>query len=116
MDLVGVTQGLQQQSAAAGLQRDDIFLAAHGELADPNLLRGLQSVAQHDIGFLGEVIRRDHVIRLVEIGRVDFILVDELHEVERLAALKLDAVDLLRIEEDLGPCGVYRGTTGLLRS
>ena len=105
VDLVGVAQRLEQQAAAARLQRDDIFLAAHRELADADLLRGLQRIAQDDIGLLGEVVGRDDVIRLVEIDRVDVVLVDELDEVERLAALELDALDLLGVEQDIVALG-----------
>ena len=101
VDLVGIAQRLEQHAAAARLQRDDIFLAAHRELADADLLRRLQRIAQHDIGFLGQVVGGHDVIRLVEIDRVDVVVVDELDEVERLAALELDALDLLRIEQDV---------------
>jgi len=100
MDLVRVAESLQKEPAPAGLQRDHIFLAAHGELTDPDLLRRLQRFAKDDIGFFGEVVGRYDVIRLLEEHRVDAVVIDELDEVEGLAALELDAVDLFRVEPD----------------
>src|SRR5579884_686327 len=99
--LVGITQRLEHQTAVEGLERDDILLSPHRELPDADLVRGLERVAQHDIGFLGEIVGGDHVIGLVEIHRVDAVIVDELDQVERLAALELDALDLLGVEEDV---------------
>ena len=102
---VGVAKRLQQQPASAGLQCDDIFLASHRELADADLLGRLQRIAQDDIGFLGEVVRWNDEIGLVVEHRVDVADVDELDEVQSLAALQLDAVDLLLVEEDIMPFG-----------
>ena len=76
--LVGIAQRLEQHAAAARLQRNDIFLPAHRKLAHADLLRRLKRVAQHDIGLLGQIVGRDDVIGLLEIGRVDVVLVDEL--------------------------------------
>ena len=101
VDLVGVAQRLQHHAAAARLEADDIFLAAHGELADADLLRPPQRLAQDDEGLLGKVVGRHDIIGLVEIDRVDVAQVDELAEVERLAALQLDALDLLVLEQDI---------------
>ena len=91
VDLVGVAQRLQQHAAAARLERDDIFLPAHRELADADLLRRPQRIAKHDERLFGEVVGGHDEIGLVEIHRVDVVHVDELDEVERLAALELDA-------------------------
>ena len=66
VDLVGVAQRLQQHAAAARLQRDDIFLAAHRQLADADLLRLAQRLAQDDERFLGKVVGGHDVIGLFD--------------------------------------------------
>ena len=101
VDLVGVAQRFQHQPAVERLQRDHIFLPAHRELADADLVGGLERVAKHDIGLFRQIVRGDHIIRLLEVHRVDAVVVDELDEVERLAALELHALDLLGIEQDV---------------
>src|SRR5512146_2003049 len=73
------------------------------KLPDADLLRRLQCVAKDDIGLFREVVGRDDVIRLVEIHRIDAVLVDELDEIQCPSALELYALDLFRIEKDIMP-------------
>ena len=101
------SQRLEQQAAPARLERHDIFLAAHRQLADPDLLRGLQRVAKDDIGLLGKVVGGHDKIWLLVIHGVDVVDVDELDEVEGLAALELDALDLLGVEQDVMALGDF---------
>jgi hypothetical protein len=55
-----------------------------------------------DIGFPGDlVVVRSDVERLVEIDRVDLVLIDELHKVDGALRLELDVVNLLIIEQDV---------------
>ena len=56
VDLVGVAQRFEHHAAPARLEADDIFLPAHRELADADLLRLAQRLAQDDERFLGEVV------------------------------------------------------------
>ena len=71
----------------------------------PTLLRIPQRVAEDDERFFGKVVGGHHEIGLVEIHRVDVAKVDELDEVERLAAFQFDAFDLFRIEQDIMALG-----------
>ena len=50
---VGIAERLQQKPFAARLQRDDIFLAAHRQLADAHFLRGPERVQQDNVRLLG---------------------------------------------------------------
>ena len=71
-------------------------------LAEADLLRRLQRIAEHDIGLARcLVVFRRHEIRLVEEDGVDLVLADELDEVDRALGLELDLVDLLVGEEDI---------------
>ena len=71
MNLVGVAQSLEQDSTPAGLQGDDIFLAAHRQLADAVFLRPPKRLADDDECLFREIVRRHDIIRLVEIHGVD---------------------------------------------
>ena len=101
VDLVGIAQRLEHHPAPAGFQADDIFLAAHRQLADADLVRPLERFAEHDERFLGEIVGRHDEIGLVVIDRIDVAEVDELGQLERLAAFQFDLLDLLGLEQDI---------------
>ena len=99
--LVGVAQHFQHHSAPAGLERDKLFAAAHGQLAKADLPGLAQRVPQHGIGLLGQIIGRHHEIGLFIIEDVDRIGFHELDEVERLSALDLHRLDLILLQQDI---------------
>src|SRR3546814_15164750 len=76
-----------------------LFLPAHRQLAEPDLLRAFQRLAQDDIGFLGELVGGDDIIGLGIIEDVDVAGVDELEQLQRALALELDRLDLLLVEQ-----------------
>ena len=65
----------------------------------------LERVADDDESFLGEVVGGRDIIRLVVIDGVDVGQLDELGELQRLAALQLDLLDLLGVEQDIFALG-----------
>src|SRR5690606_37211856 len=86
---------------AARLERDQRFAPTHRDLPDADLAALPQCLAQHDERLFGEVVRRYDVIRLFEVEHVDLAGVDELDEVERLAALNFGRLDLVVVEQDV---------------
>lgn len=90
---VAIAQHFENQPAPAGLQRDELLASAHRKLAQRDFLRGLQGLAQHDIGFLRQIVGRHDEIGLFEIEHVNLVRTDELDQFERLAAFNLHCLD-----------------------
>ena len=99
--LIGVAQRLQDQPAPARSERDDIFAAPKRQLPQPDLARPLQRLAQHDEGFLGQIVGGHDEIGALIIKDVDFARIDEAGQLERLFRLQLHRVDLVLVEQDV---------------
>jgi hypothetical protein len=94
-------QRLEQHALAAGLDGDEVFLAAQRQLPEPDLPGFPHGVAHDTEGVLGKVVCRGQEVRCVVVERRDLAFVDELDEIERLFGLELDRVELLVIEQDV---------------
>src|SRR5690606_10485421 len=75
-----VAERLEQHSLAAWHDRHELFPAAYRQLPKRDLLRLAQRFAQHDIGFFRQLVRRRHVIGLLEIERIYLVRPDELNQ------------------------------------
>ena len=100
-DFIGVAQNFEQQPLPAGLERDDVALAAQNKIADADLVRLVQRLQHDGVAFFGGVAVGKEVIGLLEIAGVDCRRLDEAHELDGLLALELQLVDLLLVEQDV---------------
>ena len=107
-DFIGIAQRFQDHAIAAWLQADDMFLSPHRELAHADFFGFSQGIAQHDIGFLGKIIRGNHIIGLFVIEHVDVGRIDKLGQDQRLPALQLDRVDFVLIEQDVAILFIFK--------
>src|SRR5207249_10629308 len=90
--LLGVAQGFQQQAIAARSDRYQIFLAAHGRLADAGFLRRFKRLADDDIALRRDVVGGNQVIGPFEIAGRDIAVIDELRQSDAVLGLELGLV------------------------
>ncbi len=81
-------------------QEYGVFAVMHGEFGDGDELALLQRLGEERIGtaagFFG-----NHVIRRLEVHRIDLARLHEFEDLHRLGGLRLDLLDLLRIDDDV---------------
>ena len=112
--LFGIAQHLHHDAAPARLEADQHLLAAHRQLPQAHLARLPQRLAQHDVCFFGQIIRRHDVVRLFIIQHVDCIGIDELHQFQRPLRLQLDRFDLLIVEQHVIALGDFEALDDLV--
>ena len=91
----------QQQAVTARFDRGQIFLAAHGDLTQPHLLRSAQGVANHAVCVLGQIVGGHKVVGSVEVDRRNLATTDKLDQFECLLRLQFDRIDLVRLQQDV---------------
>ncbi len=88
-------------SSSLGMTGDEVFAATEGDLAERDLLRGLEGLADDGEGFgLGVALGGDEV-GLLEEGGGDVVVVDELGDLEVVAGGDAEVFDLFGLDGDV---------------
>jgi hypothetical protein len=99
-NFIRIPKRLQKQPVAAGFDCDHVIAAARCHLSKCDLSRIAQCFT-YDRVALGSnlVVARDHVIRLFEEARIDFAMIDELHEFDGALAFEPDGIQLVLLDQ-----------------
>ena len=98
-DLVGPAHRVQRQHAVAHAQRGQRLALPDGDLGDRDLAGVLQRVAEQHVG-AGRGALGLEVVGLLELDRVDLVLVDELQHLDLAAGAQRQVVEVLVGEDD----------------
>ena len=98
-DFAVVAQGVEHQAGAAGVERDQVFPAPQGELADADLARLAQGVVDDGVTFLRHLAVGQDVIGALEIDGVDVGGVDELRQFDAVARLQPHRVEFVLFQQ-----------------
>jgi hypothetical protein len=119
--LVRPAQQHQRQQRAARGERREVLARAQHHRGDAHLARGLQRGVQQGVGAIAARPRRQHVVGLLEIDRVDGRCVHEVHDVDRARGFHVHAAQLGLVQQhevalvvlvaldDLGPRHLLAG-------
>ena len=97
-DLVGVAHRLDAQRAVDRTDRDQPLLAPHHDPPDRDLVERLHRVDQQRVRLLAALVGNE-VVGLLEVERIDVVEVDELLDLDLVAALRAQRVDLRRLDD-----------------
>ena len=98
-DLVGPPHRVQRQDAVQHAQRGQRLPLADGDLGDGDLAGVLQRLPEQDVR-PGRGALRLEVVRLLEVDRVDLVLVDELEHLDLVAGAQGHVLEVLVGEDD----------------
>ena len=97
-DLVGVAHRLDAERAVERPDRDEALLAAHHDAPDRDLVERLHRVDEQRVRLLAALVGHE-VVGLLEVERVDVVEVDELLDLDLVAPLRAQRLDLARLDD-----------------
>ena len=77
-----------------------MYSVVHGDLRDGYVFAFFQRLGQQRVRAASRFFRH-HVIRRLEIHRIDLARLDELEDLHGLGGLRLDLLDLIRLDDDV---------------
>src|SRR5919197_2988498 len=98
--LVRVVHGLEEQEVVVGAQAGEVLLVADDDLRDPDLA-GLGERANEQAVRLLRALRRQEVVGLAVVDRVDLVERDEVADVDRVRELDVEPVEILVADLDV---------------
>jgi hypothetical protein len=97
---------VQDEPTFLRAQKNGVFAVVHHDFGDRNVLALGQRLLQQRIRTASGLLRHE-VVRRLEVDGVDLVFLHEFEDLHRLGGLRLDALDLLRLDDHVFALAIF---------